>query len=149
MARTIFERQALADLHDRLSRLTPQSERRWGRMTAPRMICHLQDSLEIALAKRPASAKKNGMDNPIVRWLVIYVVPWPKGKAQTVPEMLSTQPAEWSEDVARLRELLDSASKQGPGGRWGRHPAFGDLSGTQYGHLIYRHFNHHLTQFGV
>jgi len=149
MPKSIFERQALGELHDRLSKLTPQSERRWGKMTAPRMICHLQDSLEVALAMKPAQPKRKGMDNAIVRWLVIYVLPWPKGKVQTAPEMLATQPSEWNTDMDRLRGLLDAASRQGVSGKWGRHPAFGELDGSLYGHLIYKHFNHHLTQFGV
>jgi hypothetical protein len=98
---------------------------------------------------KPTRPKNNGMDNPLVRWLVIYAIPWPKGKARTAPEMLVTQPSVWAADMQRLHELLDTAANVGSTGKWARHPAFGQINGNQYGHLIYRHFNHHLTQFGV
>lgn len=65
-----------------------------GKMTAPEMVCHLTDSLEVELGRKPARIESGVMSFPLVRWLVIYMIPWPKGKAQTAPEMLVTRPAE-------------------------------------------------------
>ncbi|HEX6559122.1 MAG TPA: DUF1569 domain-containing protein, partial [Longimicrobiales bacterium] len=60
-----------------------------------------------------------------------------------------TRPAAWDADVQNLKELLREAAERGPNGQWAAHPAFGKLSGKDYGCLIYKHFNHHLTQFSV
>lgn len=149
MAKSIFHAQDRQELLERIGRLTPTSERQWGKMTAPRMVCHLIDSLLVATEQAPAKSKEHFMRNPLVRWFVIYLMPWPKGKAPTAPEMLMTQPSEWTADITRLREQLNSAAARGPDGQWAEHPAFGALNGRQYGHLIFKHFNHHLTQFGV
>lgn len=149
MPKTIFKQNDLQALDSRLARLTPASARRFGKMTPAQMICHMKDALEIAMGVAPARAKKSFMSNPLLRRLIIYYVPWPKGKAETLPEFLATKPADWHADLERLRALLRSASQRGPAAHWAPHPAFGDLSGQDYGVLIYRHFDHHLGQFSV
>lgn len=113
------------------------------------MVCHLIDSLRIATGQTPSSMKNNFMSNPLLRWLIVYVIPWPKGKAKTVPEMLATQPAEFRADVSTLREQLNAAAQRGASGQWAPHPAFGRISGKMYGDLIHKHFDHHLSQFSV
>jgi len=149
VARTIFDSARRDELLERLNRLTPDAKPRWGKMTAPRMICHLSDSLRVASGEIPAEFKHGPMANPMLRWLMAHVVPFPKGKAETAPEMLLTQPADWRSDLSTAREQLRAAAERGPGGEWARHPAFGDVSGTLYGVFIYKHFDHHLRQFGV
>jgi hypothetical protein len=89
------------------------------------------------------------MSNRVMRWLIIHVMPWPKAKAQTVKEMLQTKPAEFNADRSRLQQSLRTVAARGAAADWAAHPAFGDLGGHDYGVLIYRHFDHHLRQFGV
>ena len=149
MARTIFAAADLNSLLDRLDRLTPDAKARWGRMTAPQMVCHLSDAIRVTLGERPAEFRRTPLANPVVRWLLAYVVPFPKAKAETAPEMLVTQPSEWLSDLSRARDALRAAAQRGPSGRWATHPAFGDISGTMNGVFTYKHVDHHLRQFGV
>lgn len=149
MARTIFNSVHCDELLERLERLRPDAKAQWGKLTPPRMICHLYDSLQVAAGEAPAQFKPGPLANPILRWLLAYVIPFPKEKAQTAPEMLLTQPAEWQADLSTLHEQLRAAAQRGPQGKWARHPAFGDVPGTLYGVFIYKHFDHHLRQFGV
>src|SRR6266536_2217373 len=52
--------KTLANLDDKLELLRrlggigPASQRRWGKMTAPEMICHLSDALRVGLGERQA-----------------------------------------------------------------------------------------------
>lgn len=149
VARTIFNPTDREALLARLDRLTPDAKARWGRMTPQRMLCHLSDSIRVGIGEIPAEFKKGPLANPIARWLLAYVVPFPKGRAETAPEMLTTQPSEWQADLAAARTCLRAAAERGPDGRWARHPAFGDVSGTLYGVFIHKHVDHHLRQFGV
>jgi len=149
MPKNLFQESVQRELAERLSKLQPDSPRQFGKMTAPEMVCHLKDSLDVATGVRPAKSKNSFMANPVIRLLIMYVVPWPKGKAQTVPEMQVTRPGEWSSDVSNLKQLLASTARRGPNAPWAEHPAFGKLSGRQYARLIYKHFDHHLKQFGV
>src|SRR5687768_18257394 len=118
-------------------------------MSASRMICHLSDSVRVSTGEIPAEFKNGPLANAVVRWLLAYVVPFPKGKAETAPEMLVTQPADWRTDLLTAQKLLRAAAQRGANVTWARHPAFGDVSGKLYGVFIYKHFDHHLRQFGV
>ncbi|MGQ0562470.1 MAG: DUF1569 domain-containing protein [Gemmatimonadota bacterium] len=149
MRATIFDPASLRQLDLRIARLQPGSRAQFGTMTPATMVCHLIDALEVALGIAPTVPKRSLLPKPLVRWLVIYVVPWPKGKAKTVPEMLKTTPTSWDTDIARLRALLSDAVRRGPSGQWAADPAFGRLTGRDYGCFIHRHFHHHLSQFGV
>lgn len=149
MAKTIFDRETRHELLDRLSALRPDSRRQFGKMNVGQMVCHLKDSLEVELGHAPAVFKRGALSIRPVRWLVIYAIPWPKGRAKTAPEMQVTQPGELAADVTGLKQLLNAAADRGATGEWAPHPAFGKLSGKDYGVLIYKHFNHHLEQFSV
>ena len=114
------------------------------------MLCHVSDSLRSALGELPTTSRRKALfTNPAVRWLLIHALPWPKGKVQSSPEMLTAQPTEWAADLAVFRSLLERAGTQDPAGNWPDHPLFGDLSGPAWGVLIHRHLDHHLRQFGV
>ena len=149
MARTIFNLRDRDALLKRLDRLTPDAKARWGRMTAHRMLCHLSDSLRVGLGEVPAESRAGPLANPVARWLLAYVIPFPKGRAETAPEMLTSQPSDWTADLAAARDYLRAAAARGATGKWARHPAFGDVSGKLYGVFIHKHFDHHLRQFGV
>ena len=68
------------------------------------------------------------------------------GKVRTVPEMLSTAPTAWAADMATCVRLI---SEVGLGKANGRYPAFGSLNGKEWGRIAWKHFDHHLRQFGV
>ena len=82
MARTIFDSAHRDELLDRLDRLRPDAKAQWGKMTPPRMICHLADSLRVAGGEVPSKFKPGPLANPIVRWLLAYVIPFRKERAQ-------------------------------------------------------------------
>jgi hypothetical protein len=147
--RSIFNAHERRRLHQRLDRLTPDTPARWGRMTAPRMVCHLIDAIESSDAPSPAVAATGLLTRVPFKQLVIYVLPWPKGKLQSPPELLVTQPSDWAADLARLRAALERVGARGPGGTWPASDVFGALSGRDWGALLRTHINHHLRQFGV
>jgi hypothetical protein len=148
MPKTIFDPAARAALLSRVDHLVATTPPRWGRFTAPRMVSHLIASVRIALGDESAAVRTGIMSTGLVRYLLIYVMPWPKG-APTAPEMLARAPESWLSDVAALKALLARAAANGPSGTWAMHPAFGRLSPRDWGALIHKHVNHHLTQFGV
>ena len=66
-----------------------------------------------------------------------------------VTELISRQPETWDVEVARFRSALNDLTKSPRNGPWAVHAAFGKLSGTQWGRLLYRHTDYHFKQFGV
>lgn len=131
----------------RFHRLTPQHHPLWGGLGAKKMVCHLGDQLAVALGDIPSEPKGGLLTKTVAKWLVLYVpFPAPKGKINTVPEMLATEPSDWEEDTARFESLLSrlvDAKKVAP------HSVFGRLTHSQWGTLAAKHIDHHLRQFGV
>lgn len=131
----------------RLEKLTPGSTREWGTLDAPRMLCHVADMLRVALGDLPARQTGSFLKRTLVKWLAVDTgFQAPPGKVQTAPEMLSSKPAGWAEDLASCRQLI---ARVGAGRATAVHPAFGPLDAAQWGRLSWKHLDHHLRQFGL
>ena len=138
-----------AAMRQRLARLTPTTQRQWGRMTPHQMVCHLCDGFRMASGERPPKQIDNFFTRSFVRYLVLHTsVTWPKG-VKTVPEADQerggTKPLEWDRDFAELVRMTEGF--QGIDGN--RHPLFGPLTAAEWNIWALRHTNHHLTQFGL
>jgi Protein of unknown function (DUF1569) len=146
--KTMWDRSAAREIRDRVQRLGPECERRWGTMSAQQMVCHLTESLKMALGELRVDAKRLPIRYPPLKQLVVYVAPFPKN-APTAPElMITATPLPWGDDVATLLTLVDRFTARAASTEWPEHPAFGRLSRRAWGVLVYRHMDHHLRQFG-
>ena len=136
---------------DRLSKVPPNSRRRWGTMSAHQMVCHLSDSFRASLGEKYVSPSSTFLKRTLMKWAALWVpLPWPHG-FKSRPEMDQQQggtpPAEFASDLEKLRILLERfcASE----GEFAPHPTFGQLSRTERMRHAYLHMDHHLRQFGA
>ena len=133
----------------RVAALTSASPRRWGSFTVDAMLCHLCESMRMALGD--LSVKSKGA-KPFQRFplkhLLLYVVPFPKG-APTAPELLAGTPGGFEADRQRLAELLLRLGTGPQDGIGPAHPLFGPLSWREWGLAMYKHTDHHLRQFNA
>lgn len=142
-----------ADILRRLEGLTPESQRRWGTLTAPEMLCHLKDHLNVALGNRPVPFRGNWLLRlPLVSKILLYLFPWGKAQLETPREMDpkrgGSQPGDFGEDKAETRRLLNRFVEI-PEEEIAPHPLFGPLSKRDWGRATWRNFDHHLRQFGL
>ena len=146
--KTVFDARSRGELLERFGRVAPGRRPLWGKMDAPRMVCHLNDALRMGLGELATTPVGNAvLRNPLVSWLLINVLPWPKG-TPTAPELLAAPSATWDADTSAFRALLERVGAADPRGSWPTHPIFGRLTGKRWGELTYRHVDHHLRQFG-
>jgi hypothetical protein len=148
MPKTIHDPAVRASLHARIDRLGASDSARWGHFTAPKMVTHLVESLRMAASELAVPPRSSVLSNRLVRFLVIYALPFPRG-APTARQLLERAPDTWASDVSTLKAALERTAAIDAHGAWPAHPAFGDISGTDWGVLIYRHTDHHLRQFGA
>ena len=147
--KSLAQAEGRQEIMNRMSRLAPDSRPRWGAMSVGKMICHLTDNLHMALGDIETRSKNKKLYQTFaVKRLVIHWLPWPKG-VPTAPELLVTAPATFQADAERLRALVERFGTEADGTDGRIHPLFGRLSKTDWGVLQYRHFDHHLGQFGV
>jgi hypothetical protein len=144
--KSIWQDESRKELSDRVGGLAWDRRAQWGKFTAPKMVCHLADSLRMAMGDLPVKPKHLPIRYSPLKQLIIYVAPFPKS-APTAPELLTREAGEWAKDIADLRGLLDRAAAMPTTEKWPEHPAFGALSRRAWGVLIYRHMDHHLRQF--
>lgn len=141
-----------AEILRRLRRVHPGSRRRWGRMSAHQMICHLSDSLRMGTGHKPVRDASSLPYRTVIKWAVLYApLRWPAGIVTTPEvdqEQGGTKPLDFAVDVAQLEALLDLVTTQPRNFDRHPHPLFGTMSAAAWLRWGYRHMDHHLRQFG-
>ena len=144
----MFDPATREKFRKRIGKLSPRSERRWGTMSPQKMICHLGDQVRLALGEVDARPIPGPMRYAPMRWLALYVIPWPHG-FKGPPETFTTSAREWERDVVALESLLEEFAARSDQRVWPEHPVFGRMSGPLWAQFTCKHFDHHLRQFGV
>ena len=143
-----------AAIDARFARLRPDSARRWGRMTASQMICHLTDAFRGSLSqlesgKTPRPATLFG--RTVMKWWALNFN-WPHGvrtAAAADQERGGTPPTDFARDLATLKTETDRFVRELPRLSGRPHYYFGPLSAEEWGRWGYQHMHHHLRQFGL
>jgi hypothetical protein len=151
--KTLARESDKAEVLARLATVRPESARRWGRMSAHQMVCHLADAFRVAMGQKAVRAAGGPLQRTLVKWIALYVpLPWPAGIA-TSPEIdqlgAGTRPLAFAQDVAQVEALLEAFTSPARALDRRSHPVFGPLSDAAWLRWGYRHTDHHLRQFGA
>lgn len=137
----------------RIGRVRPDTPRQWGRMTAPQMICHLNDAFLGIMGDKAVEVPRGFSMWPVLKYVALYAPgKWPKG-VPTRPEMDQlggggTPPAEFAGDVRRLLQSMQRFCGSPRDFEFRPHPMFKVMSDAQWMRWGYLHVDHHLRQFG-
>jgi hypothetical protein len=148
----IFDARDKEEVMSRILRVRPDSTRRWGRMSAHQMVCHLADSFAATLGDRAAVHTDTFFTRTVMRFMAANVpLPWPRG-VRTMPEVDQerdgTPPAGFAADLERLDRVVDGFVTRLDHVTM-RHPFLGPMSRGEWGRWAYRHVDHHARQFGL
>lgn len=152
--KTLANESDKQQLLNRVRLLTPDSQRRWGKMTPHQMVCHLNDSFKSVTGDREVSIRQtNPAVRAMLRWFALYVpLKWPHG-LPTMPEndqeRGGTPPEEFKRDVDELAAIMNRLTSSQRDFQWRRHPLFDQMSERDWMRWAYLHVDHHLRQFGV
>ncbi len=141
-----------ASLVSRMDKLLPQTKALWGRMNVEQMLAHMNDAFKISMGMKEAVDKSNWYTKNIMFPVAVYLLPsWPKS-SHTAPEMdqeqAGTQPRDFYTELEFAKKMIDIFNEREEN-KLKPHPMFGSLTKRQWSDLLVKHFNHHLTQFGV
>jgi hypothetical protein len=144
--------QCKQEILERIGQVRHDSPRRWGKMTASQMICHLNDSFLGVMGRKPISIEPNYRARKLVKCVALYLpVHWPKG-VPTRPEFDAqiggTPPTEFEADRQELLRLVEEFTRQPRGFEFRPHPMFLEMSEREWMRWGYLHADHHLRQFG-
>lgn len=135
----------------RLDQVRCDSPRRWGRMSAHQMLCHLSDSYLVGLGEKKVSMATGFLQRTAVKWVALKSpLPWAHG-FQTRPEIEQgrggTPPHDFEGDRAKVKELICRWCRPAHDLTWSVHPVFGPMSEQDWLRWGYLHADHHLRQF--
>ena len=151
--KSLHSRNEVDEILSRLQRLQPNSPRRWGKMSAHQMICHLNDAFKLYTGVITAAPVGFPYPSRLLKWSCLWVpLPWPHGfktVAEVDQERGGTAPATFDQDLGELKTLVIQFAALGPEFAWPSHPYLGRMSHTDWMRLGYLHTDHHLRQFGV
>jgi len=149
--KTMARAQDKEEIVRRLRTIRADSGRRWGRMSAHQMICHLSDSFLAVTGQRDVSPASGLLQSTLIKWIALYApLKWPRGvptRPEVDQEVGGTKPSHFAADVTQLEMLVELITTRkgcfGP-----THPIFGNMSDTDWMRWAYLHMDHHLRQFG-
>jgi hypothetical protein len=131
----------------RIEKLTLQTRPHWGSMSAAQMLAHCAEILEVANGKAlkhtPFLAK---LFKRMIRNMVVNEKPYPKN-TRTHPQYKQTVERDFETEKERLLGALAQFIEQEDILR--KHPLFGAMTVEEKGWSMYKHLDHHLSQFGV
>ena len=151
--KTLARESDKAEILARLRTVRPESVRRWGRMSAHPMVCHLADAFRMALGQKDVKIGATLLGRTIVKVVALYVpMTWPPGLVTSTEldqEHGGTPPGDFAADLAEAVALLElvTAPTRRLEGRV--HPVFGRMSDAAWLRWGYLHTDHHLRQFGA
>jgi len=150
--KNLYEPAVVRELHSRIGRLQPDSERQWGRMSVAQMLAHCTMTIEMALgesAPLPRHPLGRLIGGLVKRSLLVKGRPLERN-ARTHPSVLVEDMREFDLERRRLDEAIDRFAK---GGRaaCARHPHFffGLMTPMEWSQFTYIHLDHHLRQFAA
>ena len=148
-----MERKNLLDLEvyeatvERIQKLTHTSAAVWGKMDVAQMMAHCAETIDVANGKplkgTPWYVK---LFSGYIKKMVLNDKPYPRD-LKTHPQYLMTEPEDFDRQKQRLLNSLKAMIALGRVNS--EHSLFGTMTPEEKGWGMYKHLDHHLTQFGV
>lgn len=148
--KSLFDDSPYNEIVQRLDNLTPQAQRKWGKMEVAQMLAHTTQPFKVPLSKKKMPRIFLGR---LLGWIIkskLYNdVAW-KQNLPTSPDFIIKDQRIFDTEKEQLREAIDAFHKAGPDGiSKFPHPFFGNFTPDQWGKSMYKHLDHHFQQFGV
>ena len=136
------------ELIDRLRGLTPETQPKWGRMTADDLIPHFAFVIRYSMGQGKPAFFGNWFTRRVFGPLIFNgILKIPKNVKLPMPDY-STETVRTPDDFSALLDEYFSAVENGALNT-NPHPAFGDIGVDGWSRFHVKHFEHHLKQFGL
>jgi hypothetical protein len=149
--KNLYEAERVKEVKERLSHLSPNSERQWGKMNAAQALAHCSVGMELATGDTVLPRMFLGR---LMGWIVKPKLvgndePMRKN-SPTAKGLVVHDERDFEKERERLSGLIDRFATAGPKGCTTHpHTFFGPLTPDEWATLTYKHLDHHLRQFGV
>lgn len=146
--KNLFDPVVKQEIIARISKLTPESQRQWGKMDVAQMLAHLQIPMEVALGTN--TVKGNWLMKlilPLFKKRLYDQTPWKQGLPTDKSFVMTGREKDFNTEKKQLLEKINQFSEAAIVGE--KHPVFGKLTRENWSKATWKHIDHHLRQFGV
>ncbi len=148
----VFSAKDAQNYIDRINKLTPDSERQWGKMTVDQVLAHMNVPyafiFEAEKQKKPGTIAKFLLKN-FVKPKVVNEIPY-KQSIPTSPVFIIADARNFEEEKKKLIGNIQRVQQLGREAFEGKeNSSFGILTAQEWNNMLAKHLNHHLQQFGV
>lgn len=145
--KNLFDSKVKQNIINRVNKLTPQSQNKWGKMTVAQMLSHCQMPIGVAFG----SHKLQGnfilkLIGPLFKSVLFNEKPYKHG-LPTDKSFIITETKDFYIEKKLLLEKIEQFSEKSLSGN--PHPLFGKLTSEQWSKATWKHLDHHLRQFGA
>ncbi len=147
----IFTRSVTDGVIERINKLQADTQPKWGKMNVSQMLAHCCVTYEMMYEdKHPKpGAFARFLLKAFVKNTVVSETPY-KHNSRTAPAFLITDPKVFETEKARLIAYLNKTEQMGIAHFDNKEShSFGPLTKLEWNNMLYKHLDHHLSQFGV
>lgn len=147
----IFTREETDKIIERINKLPAAAQPNWGTMSVAQMLAHCNVTYEMIYDN--IHKKPNAFLKFILKFMVKNKVVGEtsyKRNSRTAPQFIIKETKDVNVEKQRLVDYLNKTQQLGEAYFDNKEShSFGSLNKTEWNNMLYKHLNHHLTQFGV
>ena len=148
----VFDAKDAQEYINRINNLTPETQRKWGKMSVNQVLAHLNVAYDLTF-----TPKKFPKPNFIAKFLlskfvkpkITTEIPY-KPSLPTSPAFIIADERNFEEEKAKLIGNIQRVQQLGREAFEGKENInFGKMTAQGWNNMFAKHLNHHLEQFGV
>lgn len=147
----IFSKEVSDNIIQRINNLTPATQPKWGKMSVAQMLAHCNVTYEMIydnIHPKPGGFMKFILKT-LVKNKVVSEVPY-KQSSRTAPQFIISEAKDFDAEKQRLISYIIKTQQLGENNFDNKEShSFGRINKTEWNNMLYKHLNHHLTQFGA
>lgn len=146
--KNLFDPSVKQEIVNRINKLTPESQRQWGKMNVAQMLAHLQMPMGVALGTN--TVKGNWFMKlilPLFKKMLYDEKPWKQGLPTDKTFVMTGTEKDFTTEKNLLLDKVSRFTETNMVNE--KHPVFGKLTKEQWSKATWKHIDHHLKQFGV
>ena len=149
--KNIFTTETTNEIIARINSLTNETQALWGKMHVAQMLAHCSVSYETIYTNKhpkPNAFVKFILKN-FVKKYVVNEKPYKKS-SQTAPYFIIADERDFEAEKKKLIDYILKTQELGENAFEGKESvSFGAMTKNEWNNMLYKHLDHHLSQFGV
>ena len=148
----VFDAKDAQEYINRINNLTPETQRKWGKMSVDQVLAHLNVAYDLTFTPekfpKPSFISKFLLSR-FVKSKITNEIPY-KQSLPTSPVFIIADERNFEEEKAKLIGNIQRVQQLGREAFEGKENInFGKMTAQGWNNMFAKHLNHHLEQFGV